>query len=82
MSEAQSQLPAEHPIMIAWDSYKKSSEFKSSKHWALVIVPRYDHPGAESGCVLLPFDQRERLVEGSLWAAFLAGYKAAREEAA
>ena len=45
-------LPVGHPVMVAWEAYKKTGSYANSKSWAT----KAEH------------------TEGSLWAAFLAGY--------
>lgn len=74
-------LPDDHPLMVAWNKYQDSEEFKSSKNWALQIAPLVQEgdPNAEHKhrFEIMPLHQRDQLVQGSLWAAFAAGYKAA-----
>ena len=57
MSNVQTPVPENAPLMVAWTEYKQSAEFENTKKWA-------GHP---------------KHVDGSLWAAFSAGF-AAREE--
>lgn len=75
------ECPMEHPLRKAWEAYKATSAFQNSKGWALQIAPivQAGSPVAERQrrFELMPFDERERHVEGSLWAAFMAGYSAA-----
>lgn len=30
----QSQVPADHPMMVAWEAYKASDEYSNTKRWA------------------------------------------------
>lgn len=54
--EAMSPVPANDPLMIAWEAYKASPEYANTRRWAL----------------------QEAHVDGSLWAAFVAGFSLAR----
>jgi len=71
----------DHPLKKAWDAYRATEDYANSKGWALQISPmvQVDDPDAERKRrhEIMPFDQRERHVEGTLWAAFLAGFSAA-----
>jgi hypothetical protein len=49
----ESQVPSDHPMMIAWESYKTSEDYANTRKWA----------------------QHEQHVNGSLWAAFVEGWK-------
>jgi hypothetical protein len=51
---AMSPVPANHPLMTAWNTYKASDDFEKTKRWAAI----------------------EAYTEGSLWAAFAAGFGA------
>lgn len=53
-------LPKDHPIMLAWESYRSTSEYANSFRWAEKAEHR----------------------DGSMWAAFLAGWQAAQGEMA
>lgn len=58
------QLPKDHPLMIAWEAHKASDEYVNSLRWAQYVRQddnlRLSHPH----------------VEGSLWALFVAGWEA------
>lgn len=51
----QTPVPAQHPMMIAWEAYSNGPEYQNSAHWAV----RPEH------------------TKGSMWAAFVAGWRAA-----
>jgi hypothetical protein len=53
-------VPANHPMMRAWERYKSTEVFANVRHWAV---------NAEH-------------VDGSLWAAFVEGWKTATDHAA
>lgn len=50
-------IPADHPMMKAWNKYKDTEEYSNSRYWAV----HGDH------------------VDGSMWAAFCAGYKSSQD---
>lgn len=49
------QVPADHPVMVAWREYQATDEYVNSRKWA--SDPEH--------------------IDGSLWAAFLMGYRTA-----
>jgi len=82
MSEAIKPVPADHPLMIAWTAYQSSEGYANSYKWATAGI---DPPPAANGdptanrCTA---DSYRKFVEGSLWAAYIAGFNAATERAA
>lgn len=79
---AMSPVPANHPLMIAWTEYQKTEEFKNTLHWAtqnIVISTQETAPEANR---VNPEEERKRRALGSLWAAFMSGFKVATEAAA
>lgn len=77
-------VAADHPMKKAWNAYIATWGYQNSKGWALQIAPMIQE-GSRDGeqrrrFEIMPFDQRERYVEGSLWAAFTAGYEARKAE--
>lgn len=80
--EASQAVPDDSPLMVAWKVYKATWAFERSKGWALQIAPMTQVGGADAErqrrFEIMPLDQRERNVEGSLWAAFAEGFAAAR----
>lgn len=82
MSGAAMQCPPDHPLMVAWNEYQKTDDFKNTKHWAtknIVITTQETAPEANR---VNPEEERDRRAMGSLWAAFMAGFNAATERAA
>jgi len=83
IAEAQptTECPAEHPLRKAWEAYRATFAFQNSKGWALQISPMVQAGARDAErqrrFEIMPLEQRERHVEGSLWAAFMAGYTAA-----
>lgn len=53
-------VPKDHPLMKAWDAYKKGDEYANTARWA----------------------RSSEHTEGSLWASFEEGWRAATERAA
>jgi len=84
MNQPQAALPKDHPLMQAWEKYKASEDFKNSLGWAMQIAPMVqagDPDGeAKRRFELMPREQREQHVIGSLWAAFSAGFDGRYDE--
>ena len=57
------------PLMIAWTAFKKTYEFANAKKWAAHMTLR---TSADDTTMTIEHVH----VEGSLWSAFTAGYKA------
>lgn len=34
MDNAQTPVPADHPLMIAWENYKQTEDYANTKKWA------------------------------------------------
>lgn len=34
MSDVQTAVPLDHPLMRAWEAYKRTPEFQNTKNWA------------------------------------------------
>jgi hypothetical protein len=79
---AMAPCPPDSDLMKAWNAYQETEDFKNSKHWAMVIAP-FVQVGSEAEKTrmyeIMSLEQRERHVQGSLWACFVAGYKSRRE---
>lgn len=56
-------VPEDHPLMVAWNAYKATDDYANSRKWAI----HRNHADDE---------QYVQWVEGSLWAAFMAGFNA------
>jgi hypothetical protein len=59
-------LPKDHPIMKAWDAYVATPDFANSKRWAVTLRIS---PSGDRQFIEHPH------VDGSMWAAFLAGFR-------
>lgn len=81
MSDATTPVNPNSNLAVAWEAYQASDEYKNSKHWAMLIAPmvQYGDPEADRkrSYGIASIDERERYIEGSLWAAFMAGFGAA-----
>jgi hypothetical protein len=78
--EVMTPYPLDSPLMKAWEAYRATENYKNSKHRALTIWPmlQHDDPGADrKRYSLIPIEDRERYVEGSLWGAFMEGFRSA-----
>lgn len=62
-------LPDDHPMMIAWESYRSTPEAANSDKWAQTL----DVSGPMQGQIIVGHPH----LVGALWAAFVAGYEAA-----
>lgn len=68
----QQQAPDDAPLMLAWKAYRATEEAKNSEKWARTFVTKAD---PDNGAILVA----QPHLEGSLWAAFVAGFTAAQE---
>ena len=71
-SSAQTALPPDHPLMVAWKAYTATADYANTLRWAQTPALRFDSERV-NGCYVLDHPH----TEGSLWGAFMAGYKAA-----
>lgn len=66
---AMAKVPDDHPLMVAWEAYRRTPEAANSDYWARTL--KASEP--VQGQIII-----EHLhLEGSLWAAFSAGFAAA-----
>lgn len=76
---AMAPVPKDAPLMIAWEAYKETDDYKNSHSWATRFIPDDDPAEVErvraSGANYFGKEQRIMAVEGSLWAAFMNGYQ-------
>lgn len=80
-SGAMTPCPADHPLMKAWNEYRATEDYANSYNWATRFIPEDDPAEVErvraSGANYFGREQRLSAVEGSLWAAFSAGFAGA-----
>lgn len=55
-------LPSDHPMMVAWNKFESTDEFKNALRWA--VETKYDD-GRPVGDI-----QREQHAKGAMWLAF------------
>ena len=78
MRSAMSKLPLTDPMWADWEKYRATADYENSKHWAMRVAPMFQVGEDRAAvCDLMPIEQRSRHVDGSMWAAFVAGYEAA-----
>jgi hypothetical protein len=68
MNDVSGPLAKDHPLMVAWNEWKASPHYGSALTWAqhFAIQPTADGKLTVS----------HQHTEGSLWAAFMMGFKA------
>lgn len=72
MSDVQGAVPKDHPLMVAWNAYKLTEDYANTLRWAKTPTLRFDAEAVGGAHVL-----DHPYTEGSLWGAFVAGFKAA-----
>jgi len=65
------------PLMIAWKAYQETEDYANSYKWATaaiehVVLPEPTDPMANRWTE----DHYRQFVQGSMWAAFMAGFRA------
>lgn len=70
MSEVMRAMGKDEPLMIAWEAYRHTDEYANSLKWAMTADL---HMTASPGVQRLQHPH----TEGSMWAAFMAGWIAA-----
>jgi len=71
MSDVMAKLPDDSPLMIAWNAYRATDGYANVLKWARHVKVQERETNA-----LIEIQHPH--TEGSLWAAFMAGYKAAQ----
>jgi hypothetical protein len=64
-TQTQMALPNDHPMMVAWNAFCSTDEFKNALRWA--VETKYDD-GREVGD-----HWREQHAKGAMWLAFTKG---------
>lgn len=64
---ASAKLPDDSPLMIAWNAYRATDDYANTLKWARHLSM---HLQEAQATIIHPH------TEGSLWAAFMAGWKA------
>lgn len=74
---AMAQVPADHPLMVAWKAYQETDDFKNSYRWATSAIEHVVLPEPKDQMANRWTEEHYRqFVLGSMWAAFMAGYSA------
>lgn len=76
------QCPDDHPLMIAWNTYQKTDDFKNNFGWATKAILISTQETAPEANRVDPIEARQQRAMGTLWGAFMAGFNAATERAA
>ena len=78
---ASAPCPPDSALMKAWEAYKATEEYANSHKWATAYIPEDDPDEIErvreSGKNPWTRHMKLQAVEGSLWAMFSAGWRAA-----
>ncbi len=77
---AMAECPKDHPLMIAWEKYKATEDAANTFKWAKAPLDYFDDediPEPKNGGNKWRKYNMEQAIDGSLWAAFMAGFMAA-----
>lgn len=78
---AMAPCPPDSPLMKAWEAHKATEEYANSHNWAVRYIPEDDPAEIElirkSGANPWTHQMKIQAAEGSLWAMFSAGWRAA-----
>ena len=78
---AMAPCPTDSALMKAWEAHKATEEYANSYNWATRYIPPDDPEEIEriraSGANPWTHQMKLQAAEGSLWAMFSAGWKAA-----
>src|ERR1700730_12440436 len=71
--------PPDSAIMKAWEDYQDTADLENSYKWATRYIPQDDPEEIEriqqSGANPWTHQMKIQVVQGSLWAAFMQGWK-------
>lgn len=74
---AMAPCPQDSSLMKAWESYKKTEDFKTSLKWVTEEQRKPLMPPTDPTANGVSDFHRDQWAQGSMWAAFMAGFKAA-----
>lgn len=73
--------PVDSDLMKAWKAYQATNDFQNTSFWATTSLKTRPERAAEIGldptANVATDEDRNRNIQGSLWAAFMAGFGAA-----
>lgn len=79
-----SPLAKDDPRMLAWEAYKATEDFANSLYWATTDTMMRQGTAAEHGidtrANVATSEMKAERAQGSLWAAFIAGWTARGEQ--
>jgi hypothetical protein len=78
MSEAMAPCPPDSAIMKAWKAYQETESFKNSLRYVTVEQRKELLPPSDPTANAVTDWHRDQWAEGSMWAAFMSGWLAAR----
>jgi hypothetical protein len=73
---AMTPCPPDSELMKAWNAYQETEDFKNSFAW-VTVNQRQQQTRTPSGANPVTDEHRDRWAQGSMWAAFMAGFEAA-----
>lgn len=80
-AKAMSPCPPDSELMKAWEAYKATEEYANSFSWVTRYIPEDDPEEIDrirqSGANPWTRQMKMQAAEGSMWAAFMAGFEAA-----
>lgn len=76
-AEAMSPCPPDSPLMKAWTAYQETEDFKTSFKWVTAEQRKELRPPADPTANGITDWNRDQWAQGSMWAAFMAGFEAA-----
>lgn len=74
---AMSPCPPDSDLMKAWNAYQASDDFKNSLKWVTIEQRKELKPPDDPTANAVTDENRDGWAQGSMWAAFLAGFAAA-----
>lgn len=74
---AMAPCPPDSELMKAWNTYQASDDFKNSFKWVTAEQRKPLVPQAGTDANVATDHNRDQWAQGSMWAAFMAGFAAA-----
>jgi len=68
MDKVEAALPDTDPMLIAWKAWQKSEDYDNARRWAETFIIE------SNGHKLGAMSAKHPHLEGSMWAAFVAGW--------
>ncbi len=81
MADAMAPCPPDSDLMKAWQAYKATEDYANTLYWTQADTrmrpERAEELGVDPLANRATYEMRQQRAEGSLWAAFMAGFDAA-----